>query len=340
MKMKSILLIALVASTVLASLVGASSPVLPYPSPQKYCGTFDSGDASGIKGVFGMKIDSQTGTGTYGWSLDLNGYTQATSEGYDINSPLKWHIHTYWTDTSKTSASLTGCGASNTGGHYDPTLACGTASQYQSYPTTNTTYCKALGRTADDGYVYPCGTPSNYFDGEFSNCEVGDLSGKFGFIVPENGIGIAANEYVVVDPVPPYKDNYFNMGKEALSMPWASIVFHKQNGDRFFCAKFVLDNTGNTACDNAGVFGPDPSGDGPCPEIASTDTYTKEDVQKWVIISIILTIIVNVVLYFLCGFLDFITCRNRTKKVIVKKGGKGDRVELRSNMHTAGSNIA
>jgi hypothetical protein len=320
--------------------------VVAYPDSQKYCAVIKSSETGGISGYFGMKIDSSTGTATYGWSIDMRGYTN-TNGGYDINLPLLWHIHTDWNKAGGSSSKSgvdAACSQSNTGNHYDPLLACGPASQGQIFPTTGGgSFCSKLGRTSTSPpWVYPC-DKATYQAGQYSNCEVGDLSGKFGNIVPVDGQSKAVNSDVFIDPNSPFNYNYGAGGSSAtgtgsmdLSLPWNSIVFHKSSDkSRFFCALLLKDNSGKSPCDDGMAFGPPPTAP-VAKTTTSDDTYTQKDLMKWVIISIILTIVLNVVLYFVCGFLDCINPCSDSKRSASKKGGnrRGDRLELSAKNST------
>eukprot|EP01084_Bolivina_argentea_P290125 498300_1 len=48
-----------------------------------------------------------------------NGFINCTEGG------LKYHIHELWTHSDMTEGLISECGASYTGGHYDPWTACG-----------------------------------------------------------------------------------------------------------------------------------------------------------------------------------------------------------------------
>lgn len=197
---------------------------------------------------------------------------------------------------------------------------------------TTTSQCKALGRTTESTpvYQYPCNA-INFADGKYYECEVGDLSGKFGDIKPLAGVSNFGNENLREDPLPPYDVDYdLPAADSLLSHAWKSIVFHKITGERFFCAK--LNEVDTSACDVAGLYRTalEPTAQ---PTTQGPTLYTEDDVKKWVIYSIIGTIILNVALYFICGLLDCLTCRNRKtvikKKTIVKNGkGDNDRIQL------------
>jgi hypothetical protein len=91
-----------------------------------------------------------------------------------------------------------------------------------------------MGRVSPS-YVYSC-NPSAYSAGNYSACERGDLSGKFGAVIPDSN-GFVQSPGVLVDNLPYFNSNYLTA--EQTSTMWASIVFHcASNGDRVLCAKF------------------------------------------------------------------------------------------------------
>jgi len=92
-----------------------------------------------------------------------------------------------------------GCGADVTGGHYDPTLACGGSSQNQANGICALKAC-GLVQNNECGQVLRlqaktvevCSDP-NYActAGDQSQCEIGDQSGKMGKITGKNGLAKA-----------------------------------------------------------------------------------------------------------------------------------------------------
>jgi len=95
------------------------------------------------------------------------------AESCTIENGLVYHVHSFWNNATTTSSANSFCGPTYTGGHYDPSLACSSASEDAKG------LCTALGRTADQGYEYPCNS-EDFADGNMAKCEIGDLSGKFG----------------------------------------------------------------------------------------------------------------------------------------------------------------
>lgn len=192
-----------------------------------YCATFQAKDAGGVDGIFSMNVEN--GTALYRYNLDVSSFDPGDC---DLSEGLSYHIHTYWTNTSTTSGAGAYCGASYTGGHFDPNLACSASSQSAS------TLCVDIGRTVDSvpSYAYSCS--GNYETGHYAYCEVGDLSGKFGLAMP-NEDGTAFDQTTnLVDYMPPYIANYKTA--DEMSYPWQSVVFHcKQGGTRLFCAELI-----------------------------------------------------------------------------------------------------
>eukprot|EP01084_Bolivina_argentea_P184604 318384_1 len=91
------------------------------------------------------------------------------------------------------------CGSDETGGHFDP------------YETENM-----------------CTDNESYYD-----CEVGDLSGRFGMVTASK-TGKLRAKGVVAD-----KCSGASLNPESVHQ--RSIVFHCSTGERLFCAKFELD---------------------------------------------------------------------------------------------------
>jgi hypothetical protein len=186
-----------------------------------YTAAFDP--FTGVSGGIQMKITSVAMY--YSYTLDLTNFETTC----DLSQGLSYHIHTYWKDESATSSIKT-CG--DAGGHYDPYLACGPSSQAAG------DLCKALNRTASQGYVYDC-KPDVYSTGRHYACEVGDLSGKFGRMMPDPA---NPRRFVgsYVDPSPPLTPNF---GKaDGIANQWASFVVHcPSDNSRVMCAAFLRD---------------------------------------------------------------------------------------------------
>lgn len=199
----------------------------------QYCGSIDPTTTSGASGSFAMQVDQ--GVGQYSFTLDLNNYI-----GYDCNFTrgLSYHIHTYWNNNSVSSSAGSFCGSTYAGGHYDPNFACSGSSQ------NSTSGCTALGRTAAQGYTYSCSS-SVYANGEYSRCEVGDISGKNGVAYPTSDTDLTFSLSNFVDYQPPYAYNYKTQDQDSLM--WSSIVFHCAGDNiRMVCAE--LSNTNLIPC--------------------------------------------------------------------------------------------
>lgn len=128
---------------------------------------------------------------------------------------FQYHIHVDWhAKGSRTSDAFAGCAKPATGNHYDPTEACGPASEHVGTPV-----CE--GKTAH----YKC-TPERYAQ-DPRVCEKGDLSGKLGHLIVD-AQGFASGEW---------KDAHFPLAT-ARSPLW-SIVLHAVCGSatpRIACA--------------------------------------------------------------------------------------------------------
>jgi hypothetical protein len=176
------------------------------------------------------------------------------------------------------------CGPKVTAIHYDPNLAC-------SYVADA---CTSLGRTPAS---YNC-TPAVYSAGLYSQCEVGDLSGKFGTVKPVNGIMQQLTP--LMDYQPPYAANY--LVGTALSKFFSSVVFHcPSGGTRLICAKLQLVPAGQSSiC--------------PFPQTSydlSSDLETSKAVVKKTEIAIIILAVAVFCLFVIIGVLTAIMCCNK-----------------------------
>ena len=185
-------------------------------------------DQTDVKGSFKINV-KDNGNAHYKFKVNLNDFV--SHNNCDITDGLTYHIHSYWNDNYSSSAVGPDCGAEYTGGHYDPFLACGPA-------TSNTDECGALARTKDDNYEYLC-NPESHSRGEYQKCEVGDLSGKFGKVVPISPYNLIY-EFESEDVFGPVKANFDVNEYDGITKSWASAVFHcsADGGSRQFCAKF------------------------------------------------------------------------------------------------------
>ena len=132
---------------------------------------------------------------------------------------MSWHIHEKWTHTDAVGrVGPTDCGPAFTGGHYDPTFACGPASQHRKMVDgTNAGACASLpfapaaackkeedkcfergcvgpsSASLDEGIsAYTCSPTSAGYIAQPFQCEVGDMSGKFG------GVTMESDKFVLV----------------------------------------------------------------------------------------------------------------------------------------------
>ena len=144
-----------------------------------------------------------------------------------IENGLTYHVHSFWTNSSTTSSANSYCGPSYTGGHYDPSLACSSASE------DSKTSCVSLGRTVDKGYTYPCNS-EDFAQGNLAKCEIGDLSGKFGGLRGGDRYFTATQK----DTLAPFTANF--KASDELANMWSSVVFHcKDDASRLVCADLV-----------------------------------------------------------------------------------------------------
>jgi len=187
-----------------------------------------------------MLLDSDKQMGHYRFYLDLTAF----SSSCDVSQGLNYHVHSNWVNDSTTSdLGSVYCGPAYTGYHYDPTMACSSTSENQGTTTGyNSDNCQKIGRyaTASPAYTYGCST-TVYGEGDYSQCELGDLSGKLGLAFPTTG-RIFDQSQTLQDLIPVHSYNYMkNSGGNSphTAFSWASIVFHcKSGGARLFCAKF------------------------------------------------------------------------------------------------------
>lgn len=228
------------------------------PPSTSYCASFDV-KHSGVNGYFAMTIDEQTGLSYYDFKVDLTQYPNPSK--CNLNNKLKYHIHSYWTNTTSTNTYvISTCGA--TGGHFDPYLACSQSSQYQTSPATYPgPLCPLLNRVAPN-YTYPC-SATNFNGGNLQGCEVGDLSGKFG-LISNTSYGIYESSSisgpVLIDPLGPAIMDYGNDLPQTVTSytnMWNSIVFHCNDATntRLFCAQFLSSNV-DTCVAQGAAFNP------------------------------------------------------------------------------------
>lgn len=207
-----------------------------------FLATFDTEYTSGASGYFNYSTDG-SGASFYSMYLDLQSFSIPQSAvdndcTLDIikTSGLKYHIHTYWTNTTADSSYL----CSSTSAHFDPALACSANSENYAG------FCTDLNRTAANGYTYACSS-AVFASGNYSLCEDSDLSGKFG-VLKAISTDSTSSEYLKFnalienDPTSPAV-KYYEGTDAVATYPWHSIVFHcpvttgTTANPRLFCGK-------------------------------------------------------------------------------------------------------
>mmetsp|Transcript_18029 Transcript_18029/g.33506 ORF Transcript_18029/g.33506 Transcript_18029/m.33506 type:complete len:223 (-) Transcript_18029:86-754(-) len=187
-----------------------------------YCAKIEPDSASGAKGYFSMSYSSGINA-KFELDLDLSNF-EGEASTCTIENGLTYHIHTTWADSSVSSSANAQCGPDYTSGHYDPSLACSSASEDIN------DRCASLGRTGDN---YPCDA-DDFESGNFAVCEQGDLSGKFGSLTGGDRFFTASEN----DPWAPIPANY--KATDDRANMWSSVVFHcKDDGSRLACADLV-----------------------------------------------------------------------------------------------------
>ena len=142
---------------------------------KKLKGVFEPDNAGGMSGYIDFSYHKPNNSlhGMVSVNLDM------TSVDYDaiyaefpecdgLEKKFKWHLHSAWRNTEK-SGFIEKCYPQVTSGHYDPTFACGPASQYK-----DDTVCIEINKQQS----YNC-NPENYKTDKIE-CEMGDFSGKYG----------------------------------------------------------------------------------------------------------------------------------------------------------------
>lgn len=155
-------------------------------------------------------------------NIDVSGLSDVDFPESCGEGGLKYHIHEKWENEGDVAYGGEACGAGNTGGHWDPTIACSGA--------TGNALCQGKGGCVPSSYAedpvennYVC-SADKYKENPYV-CEVSDLSGKFGLLGLTDGRAVAYLE----DPLMPPVANL--VGK--------SIVFHCNGGSRIFCGKIM-----------------------------------------------------------------------------------------------------
>ena len=196
-------------------------------SADEFCATLEW-DSTNV-GWIAVNIDGN-GRALWDYHLDLSSvdFPPTCFANKPITEGFNYHVHSFWDDQNTFSPST--CGT--TGGHYDPSLACGPKSQNIG------TLCASLNRIAPL-YNYTCSRSSFLDNGLYNLCEAGDLSGKFGKVTPESSDNLIYDTDVIEDPFPLQISDY--RADSIVTIGWSSINFHCQDsaGTRFLCGKFV-----------------------------------------------------------------------------------------------------
>ncbi|GMF65731.1 unnamed protein product [Phytophthora lilii] len=210
MTLKLVVAVAFCAILAVSSLV-AAQPAFVYH--------FDAASAAGVEGAIHFRYAGDaSSSSTVSAALDFSRVNQSAVQSFDrmCAGPVteyKWHIHVRWS-SSQRSASSKQCSMPATGNHYDPLFACSPDSEHVDSPQ-----CKA--KIAK----YSC-NPTSYGKNP-RVCEKGDLSGKFGNLVPNKDFKVTAT----------WIDHHFPLPSE--NRPTWSIVLHAVCGNhatRIACA--------------------------------------------------------------------------------------------------------
>ena len=161
-----------------------------------YCGIFNSTETNGASGYFTILISKEEAS-EYTVQLDLSEFSSTC----DYSKGLTYSINTDWNNAQSNSSSFDMCGKEYTGLHYDPTFVCGPDSEYYD------TDCVLLGRVESSGYIYNC-TEAEYSKANFAICELGDLSGKSGYLYETSTNSSFFETKEEIDNLPPYLYNY------------------------------------------------------------------------------------------------------------------------------------
>ena len=172
---------------------------------------------------------------------------------------IGYHIHNEWSNP-KSSIGLNGeeCALDIAGNHYDPYFACGPASAARTLSDGQPDFCFNLNRPREDYICRPDVYNGGSTFGQLDQCEVGDLSGKYGAIPINKG---EATDSIQDDPLPALASQFVdntNPKRRSSFDEWSSIVFHRgSDGSRFLCAQ--LTQKPYPKCENTvqGYFGYD-----------------------------------------------------------------------------------
>jgi hypothetical protein len=210
-------------------------------SSNQYCATIN---ASGALGHVSMEISN--GVAQYMFNLDVNSL-DTPSLTCDYSKGLTFHIHSYWNNADTfTSVAYPTCSSTITGLHYDPNFACSSKSQQSS------TGCKSLNRYFPH-YNYTCNSTVFNQQGQYSLCEVGDLTGKFGSVYPTSSTNLQFSISTPwTDYLPPYAYDFDRA--DLTSNMWSSIVFHCKSPSAYLlCAKLSMTDLQSCSSDFAQI---------------------------------------------------------------------------------------
>ena len=195
---------------------------LVHPITSDWSGAGFNGNVNGIEGFV------LSGEGYVWMSINMSTLAKQNYSGLPggascFDGGLKYHIHEEWNYGNDTEDKMgaTECGAAYTGGHWDPWLACGSASGDE--------YCTSQGGCVNSSSIintknkYECNTTN--FRKEPYTCEVGDWSGKYGLLHIVNDSG-------TITDLSPFE-------VDGSDLDGYSVVFHCNDGTRAFCAPFV-----------------------------------------------------------------------------------------------------
>jgi len=173
----STLAVALFASTTLVSVTSKKEK-----KSKKLTATFEFDDLEATVQVIQNKSLKKNNAAV--WKVEINEFNKKLCPSGKLN----WHVHQYPVLSpgdgirdvnAALGTSAPACGGDVTGGHYDPTFACGGASQNR-----NNDVCDILfetdqtpagtGKVDTDDYKTTCAKNNQ------SSCEIGDQSGKLG----------------------------------------------------------------------------------------------------------------------------------------------------------------
>lgn len=192
----------------------------------------------GSHGSFTLDIP---GDGSMTYDINLSNLNTLTYCQTNDCSQLSYHLHSLpITDGSNpVDFSESFCGSAAL--HYDPHLACGGASSGGKYFTEGTScymaHCSLSCNSGDSDAECQSACPNPYqcTSGSPDQCEIGDLSGKFGKLTPVSG-GVAVQ----------FTDAYaalnadFNKASNDLYETFGSVVFHAPGGSRVLCGNLKI----------------------------------------------------------------------------------------------------